>query len=249
MSTTPDSQTYDTGSPDTGSPNTGSKKNLYIGLAIGGVIFVIGLAFALWPKSPSQCIKQCGSRCNVDDGCKGQCTCLSNQNCVNNSCVAVSTETGSATGTKKHHESGTKDGSSSGTGTKKGKGTGTATGTGKSTNTSIIITGTNGLKLTLDPNIMVYGRGQYQDTMGCYSLDENDDWKRALKDGSYCRVKSITLPPDVTAKTFTTTGSWGDICSDTFIELIPAGSTDYPVKSSSGGTPPCGFLFEKVKSP
>jgi hypothetical protein len=256
MSNTPDSsQTYVS---DTASPDTGSKKNLYIGLGIGGVIFVglaIGLAFAFWPKSP--CIKKCGTRCNIDDGCGGQCSCMPGRDCdANNNCVTVgngtptTTSTGTSTGTKKPHGSGTGTKKPHGSGTSTSTSTGTSTSSGKSTNTSIIITGQNGLNVTYtDPEQLVYGKGDYQHTMGCWSLDTDDNWKRALKDGSYCRVKSITLPPDITAKSFTTTGAWGDICSDTFIEQIPAGSTDYAVKSSSKGTPPCGFLFEKVKSP
>ena len=116
-----------------------------------------------------------------------------------------------------------------------------------SNNTSVIITGTNGKKITYpDPNVLIYGKGYNQDTMGCWSLDADDNWKAALKDGSYCRVKSITLPSNVKASSYTTTGGWGNLCSDTHIEDIPAGSTDYLLKSTSGGTPACGFLFSKA---
>jgi hypothetical protein len=240
MSDTPGS---DTGSPDTG---TKSKKNLYIGLAIAVPLVVlvglgIGIAYALWPKS---CIKQCGNRCNVDDGCKGQCTCNPGRNCVNNNCVDAGTGTGTGTPTTTSTRSGNKKPHGSGSSSS----TGTSTSSGKSTNKSIIITGTNGKSVTYtDPKeikTLLYGKGDYQSTTGCWSLDTNDNWKAALKDGSYCRVKSITLPANIQAKTYTTTGKWDNLCSDTFIEDIPAGSTDYLLKS--GGTPACGFLFSEV---
>jgi hypothetical protein len=119
-----------------------------------------------------------------------------------------------------------------------------------STNKSIIITGTNGKSVTYtDPKeikTLLYGKGDYQSTTGCWSLDTNDNWKAALKDGSYCRVKSITLPANIQAKTYTTTGKWDNLCSDTFIEDIPAGSTDYLLKSTPEGTPACGFLFSEA---
>jgi hypothetical protein len=106
-------------------------------------------------------------------------------------------------------------------------------------NTSIIITGKNGKSVTLDPKIALTTTGYNQTQTGCFSLDHQSDWQDALKDGQYCRVKSITLPDSVNATTYYTNGGWYDICSKTVVEQnIPAGSVDHTTKDTA-----CGFKF------
>jgi hypothetical protein len=107
-------------------------------------------------------------------------------------------------------------------------------------NTSIIITGKNGKSITLDPKNMLDATGQNQTQTGCFSLDENQDWKDALKSGYNCNVKTITLPEGVNATTYTTDGNWYDICSDDILENIGAGSVDHNTKDKT-----CGFKFTR----
>jgi hypothetical protein len=107
-------------------------------------------------------------------------------------------------------------------------------------NPSIIITGKNGKSITLDPKNMLDATGQYQTQTGCFSLDENQDWKDALKSGANCNVKSITLPEGVKATTYTTSGGWYNICSDNILENIDGGSVDHNTKDKT-----CGFKFER----
>ena len=112
-------------------------------------------------------------------------------------------------------------------------------------NKSIIITGTNGKSITVDPKYALNEKGYKQTEVGCFSLDNQSDWQDALKDNTnYCKVKSITLPPNIKATTFYTNGGWDDICSKDKVETISGPNVvDRKTKDTA-----CGFKFEKVKN-
>jgi hypothetical protein len=82
---------------------------------------------------------------------------------------------------------------------------------------------------------------------GCWTLDANSDWQNAFKNGNSCNIKSISLPDDVKASTYTSWHSWDDICGGYKVEDIPAGVQDYAVKNYDEGgywqNPPCAVLF------
>ena len=110
-------------------------------------------------------------------------------------------------------------------------------------NKSIIITGTNGKSITVDPDYALTKTGYDQTQTGCFSLDNQSDWQDALKGGSrnaYCKVKSITLPPNIQATTYYTNGGWHDICSKDSVETIGGPTVDHPTKDTA-----CGFMFKK----
>ena len=112
-------------------------------------------------------------------------------------------------------------------------------------NKSIIITGTNGKSITVDPKYALNEKGYKQTQVGCFSLDNQSDWQDALKDNTnYCKVKSITLPPNIKATTYYTNGGWDDICSKDIVETISGPNVvDRKTKDTA-----CGFKFEKVKN-
>ena len=110
-------------------------------------------------------------------------------------------------------------------------------------NKSIIITGTNGKSITVDPKYALNEKGYKQTQVGCFSLDNQSDWQDALKDNTnYCKVKSITLPPNIKATTYYTNGGWDDICSKDKVETISGPNVvDRKTKDTA-----CGFKFENV---
>jgi len=113
-------------------------------------------------------------------------------------------------------------------------------------NKSIIITGESGKIITVDPDYALTKTGYNQTQTGCFSLDNQSDWQDALKGGSrnaYCKVKSITLPPNIQATTYYTNGGWYDICSKDSVETIAGPTVDHKTKDTA-----CGFMFKKVKN-
>ena len=129
----------------------------------------------------------------------------------------------------------------------------TNTSTPKTTNTSstttvdsnpIVIVGTSGKILTLtDKAKFVNSNGADQSQKGCWSLDTDNEWKDKLKYFGNCRVKSITLPSDIKATAYTSSGRWTNLCSQKPVEdldLVPGKQHNVEGKFV------CGFKFEKV---
>lgn len=76
---------------------------------------------------------------------------------------------------------------------------------------------------------------------GCWTFDTSKKWQDVLKNGQNCVAKSISLPPNVKATPYGSTGGWDDLCKQNKFKEIPAGFQDHTF-----GAAPCGFLFEKV---
>jgi hypothetical protein len=117
------------------------------------------------------------------------------------------------------------------------------------TRSKITITGERGDKITMDVNkaTTLMGAGQLQ--RGCFSLDQDKDWKEALKTGDTCAVKSIALPLNVEAKLYSGGGGkWNDLCT----EGEGGRNLNMDVYAAPGlitkfeNERPCGFLFTKV---
>ena len=100
------------------------------------------------------------------------------------------------------------------------------------------ITGLDGKYIDLDKNHVVNYNSGDQKQKGCWSLDTDLNWKKALKSGYNCAAISISLPDDVKVTTYTSSGRWDGLCNQQKLEDIPAGVQNYRFKGS-----PCGFLF------
>ena len=131
----------------------------------------------------------------------------------------------------------------------------TNTSTPETTNTStttttvdsnpIVIVGTNGGTVTLtDKAKFVNSHGEDQSQKGCWSLNTDKEWQSKLKNLlGYCKVKSITLPSDIKATAYTSSGRWTNLCSQDFVANLDAGKThDLTILPRVV----CGFKFEKV---
>lgn len=102
----------------------------------------------------------------------------------------------------------------------------------------IQIIGTNGKSIELDPSQVTDGPGPGQGKKGCWSLDTNSTWQQALKWGNSCAVAYISLPKNIQATAYTSSGGWGNLCSQQNLGIIPAGTQGHYFPVS-----PCGFLF------
>lgn len=113
----------------------------------------------------------------------------------------------------------------------------------KADTSKIHIIGKNGRVVSLIPSQVINTTGPGQDTPGCWSLDTNRSWQQALKSGSGCAVAYISLPNNVEATAYTSSGSWNNLCNQQKIGVIKAGTQGHKFPVS-----PCGFLFKSSSS-
>jgi hypothetical protein len=104
----------------------------------------------------------------------------------------------------------------------------------------ITISNKDGKSVYLNTDDAFSKPGGGQDQPGCYTLDNNDNWKSVLKDGGSCEATNIIIPSNVIAQGFRPHGSWGDnACDGNHGDpyIIPPGES--PLQKGT-----CSFLFK-----
>ena len=110
--------------------------------------------------------------------------------------------------------------------------------------TQVIIKGKNNKTATLSVSEALLAGKTDQIDPGCYSLNSfmcGVNVSDILKSGDSCAVDSISLPANIKATAYTSSGGWDNLCKQEKLEDIPAGSIDYKFYSN-----PCGFLFSSA---
>lgn len=111
--------------------------------------------------------------------------------------------------------------------------------------TQVTLINRDGTNVRIPVKDAISGSGSGQERQSCWSLDDiirvygkSQPNANKLKQGTTCNVYALSLPPNVSATAYTSSGNWSNICGQERLEDIPAGAVMHRFHSM-----PCGFQF------